>query len=133
MGAVVRVWLKSLIGTFTWGQLHSALEDDGDDDNGDGGGDAAAADDDGDDDNGDDGDDHDGSGSQNHKIEGELLKCFFTRFTCFSNNPSTWFDADKNDYNDDGVDDEDKIDVKANAFDDDDDNNSYKKCGFNDN
>ena len=25
MGAVVRVWLKSLIGTFTWGKLHSAL------------------------------------------------------------------------------------------------------------
>ena len=25
MGAVVRIWLKSLIDTFQWGRLHSAL------------------------------------------------------------------------------------------------------------
>ena len=33
MGAVVRVWLKSLIDTITWGQLHSALDYDDDNDN----------------------------------------------------------------------------------------------------
>ena len=26
MGAVVRIWLKSLIDTFQWGRLHSAVE-----------------------------------------------------------------------------------------------------------
>ena len=26
MGAVVKVWVKSLIDTFTWGQLHSAMQ-----------------------------------------------------------------------------------------------------------
>ena len=27
MGAVVDIWLESLISTYTWGQLHSAMDD----------------------------------------------------------------------------------------------------------